>query len=215
MNAFHNFDRIFCINLKDRPDRRKQAEDEFIKFDVSNVEFIDGVVYNGYKDRRRNACVGNHLAHAECFKRAMESKAKNVLIFEDDVEFFWDKLTVHSIIHSGLQTIHSGWCMLYLGINMDRFSAHKYNPYLARIDGGFSTHAYAVSHFFFEEFYRVNSDEKIHHNDVYYAEHFHSEYPCFVTNPLLAGQRESYSDIMGTMMNSSEMMKQRFRDKLV
>jgi GR25 family glycosyltransferase involved in LPS biosynthesis len=214
-NPFEQIDKIYCINLKDRPDRKQQAKEEFFRMEVHNVEFVEGIIFTGYKDKKRNACVGNHLAHAECLKRAQEDKAETCLIFEDDVEFFKSKEDTHEILGQALQYLPKpDWRMLYLGINMDRYSAERYAKNLARLNGGLSTHAYIVNHYLYSKLIEVNSNTEMFHNDVFYAENIHPFYLSFVTNPLLCGQRESFSDIMGTIMNSSEMMKQRFIEHL-
>ena len=50
-----------------------------------------------------------------------------------------------------------------------------------------------------------NLDPKIGNNDVCFADFIHPKYNCFMTWPLVAGQRKSYSDIQKTVMESNNM----------
>jgi len=213
-SPFYFFDQIYVINLESRLDRWRLFQKETDKYNL-NVEKINGVIYTEFKDKKRNACVGNHLAHAECIRKAMKEKANNVLIFEDDVEFFLDKEKTEEILTNAISDLPKDWGLFYLGINMDRFYAHRYGKYLARLDGGFSTHAYAINGYLFDTILKINLDTNVIHNDVYYAENVHNKFPCLVTNPLLIGQRMGYSDIMGCLMNSNDIFLQRFKDKLI
>lgn len=212
-NPFEFFDKIYCINLSDRKDRWIKATEEFNKVGI-NPTRINGILFNEYKDRKRNACVGNHLAHAECINNSINSNAKNCLIFEDDVEFFFARDFIYKILEGAIHCLPENWGLFYLGINMDRYLAHTYSPYLAKLDGGLSTHAYAINHQLFQKLLERNQDTTLLHNDVFYSEVIMKEYSCFVTNPLLAGQRTDFSDIMGTVINSNDMFKQRFKTNL-
>jgi hypothetical protein len=214
MNPFNHFDKIFCVNLPDRKDRREKAEQEFSNMEIK-VEFVDGIIYSGYKDKRRNACVGNHLAHAHCIQIARDNNAKNCLIFEDDIQFFLNKESTYSILDNAIKSLPDDWALFYLGINMDRFYAHITTPYLAKLDGGFSTHAYAINSFLFDKIIAGNLDIKVLHNDTWYTDEIIAYYKCFVTTPLLAGQRTDFSDIEGKIINSNDMFKERFKSNLI
>ena len=212
-NPFQYFDKIYCINLPDRTDRWKLVLQEFEKMDI-NPTRISGVYYSGWADKRRNASVGNHLAHAECIQDAIDNNLNNILILEDDIQFFFTKDFTYNILDNAIKTLPKSWGLFYLGINMDRYLAHTYSPYLAKLGGGLSTHAYAINQPLFYELRDINNNVQTIHNDIYYAEVIMKHYDCFVTNPLLAGQRTGFSDIMGTIVNSNDMFKQRFRDNL-
>lgn len=211
---FNFFSNIFCINLDTRPDRWKSFQKETDIYNMG-VERISGVVYTGHADRHRNACTGNHLAHAECIKKAKQDDASNVLIFEDDVNFFLGKIPTEEVLQHAIESLPSNWGLFYLGINMDVFKAHRYGNYLAKIDGGFSTHAYAINSYLFDTIIRANEDVNLIHNDVWYSQNIHTHYPCFVSNPLLCGQRTDYSDIQGIVMNSNRVFLERFKNNLI
>jgi hypothetical protein len=214
ISSFSFFDAIYCINLETRPDRWRSFQKEIEPYNL-NIERIDGVIYNGYTDRHRNSCVGNHLAHATCISRAKASGARSVFIFEDDAQFFLGKERTEEILQGAIDTLPTNWGLFYLGINLDVYHAHRYGNYLAKLDGGFSTHAYAINSYLFDTLIRTNEDVSLVHNDVWYSEHIHTQYPCFSTLPLLCGQRTDYSDIQGTVMSSNKIFLERFKNNLI
>jgi GR25 family glycosyltransferase involved in LPS biosynthesis len=203
MNPFDKFSKIFCINLDRRVDRWEQAQKEFEKAGIlDKVERFSA--YNlPYATAR-----GNHLSHAACIKKAKENNCENVLIFEDDVEWLNDPLILKRV------DLPTDWDLFYLGINMDRYSATQVNYHLAKINGGYSTHAYAINKTLFDTLIELNEDTKTVHNDVRMAYEIIPNYNCYVSVPLLAGQRDSYSDIQGRRMDSNQVFLERFDQHL-
>lgn len=78
MSAFDYFDKIYCINLKRRPEKWESAIGEFNKLNIfDRVERFDAIEN---KDGKR----GCFESHMNVIKIAKEQNLKNVLIFEDD-----------------------------------------------------------------------------------------------------------------------------------
>jgi GR25 family glycosyltransferase involved in LPS biosynthesis len=114
---FEMFDNCICISLPDQIERRRHIEQHLKAFGVNNWEYIDGVrvddpaVKSWYESGKvkpfpdcfrcgkfncgSNTCnnvllpqqVGAFLAHAAAWKRVVETRARNALIFEDDIFF--------------------------------------------------------------------------------------------------------------------------------
>ena len=84
MNSFDYFDEIYCINLDSRPDRWQHAQLEFKKAGIEDrVQRFSAIKEN---DGR----VGVIKSNLAIVKMAKEKNLKNVLVFEDDVEFIVD-----------------------------------------------------------------------------------------------------------------------------
>jgi GR25 family glycosyltransferase involved in LPS biosynthesis len=79
-----NIDKIFYINLKKRPDRREQIENELNNFELSfeRFEAIETPEFGIY---------GCGLSHLSVLKISKERGYKNVLILEDDFTFVVSK----------------------------------------------------------------------------------------------------------------------------
>lgn len=206
MNPFDFFDSIFCINLDRRKDRWEESKREF-----ESVGILDRVLRFSAIEHE-NSCFGNHLSHARILELANLRGYTNVLIFEDDVNFFPNAL---ENLTKSLNDVPSNWDMIYLGANLDCYPAYKFTTNLARITGAFSTHAYGINFNLFHSLIKINRDFSTIHNDVAYAHKIHPNYNCFLTVPLVAGQRDSYSDIQKKVMSSNDMFQSRLRSNLV
>lgn len=206
MNPFDFFEFIACINLEKRTDRWEESLIEFDKLEITNKVFRFNAIESS------DPCYGNHLSHASILKFAREQKIKNVLIFEDDVEFFAG--AIRNLTNS-IKDLPEDWDMFYLGANLDAYKAYKITPHLAKLTGAFATHAYAVKNTLYDKLIDINMDVTTIHNDVSYASLIHPNYNCYLTLPLVAGQRDSYSDIQKKRMSSNSMFRSRLRSNLV
>jgi GR25 family glycosyltransferase involved in LPS biosynthesis len=204
MNPFDFFNFMACINLERRTDRWEESLIEFDKLGIYVTRF------NAIESS--DSSYGNHLSHASILKFAKEKNLDNVLIFEDDVEFFPG--AKRNLINS-IKDLPEDWDMFYLGANLDVYKAYKITTHLAKLTGAFATHAYAVRHTLFDKLIDINMDITTIHNDVSYANLIHPNYKCYLTLPLVAGQRNSYSDIQKKIMSSNDMFKSRLRSNLV
>jgi glycosyl transferase family 25 len=79
------FDAALIINLAERTDRRKLAENEFKKAGWNDYQFFPASRFEdaaGFKFASWRGCFYSHLG---CFRIAQKQKLKNILIFEDDI----------------------------------------------------------------------------------------------------------------------------------
>jgi len=204
MGPFDYFDKIYCINLDSRPDRWELAKEEFQKACIlDRVERFSAVAMP------ENPARGNHLSHAQCIRKAKEAGAKNVLIFEDDIEWLDNPLELKRVIPELKE-----WDLLYLGVNTERV-CYQESYHLARLTFAYSTHAYAINNTLFDTLIELNEDPKTLHNDVRMSDEIVPKYKCYATIPLLAGQRKSFSNVMNTVMDSNPVFLSRFKDNLV
>ena len=201
--------------MDSRTDRLTHIQTQLSKMGIYNAERQQGMSYSGYNDKSYNACIGNHFAHASCVRKAKELNAENVLILEDDAEFLHQPGYLKSVLSQAIEELPEQWGLFYLGINMDCYLAHKFGKALAKLDGGYSTHAYAINRRLFDRIIQINEDVNVLHNDVYYSAVLMKEEPCFVTVPLLVGQLTNYSDIQGRVVDSNKMFLERFNSNLV
>ncbi len=76
------FDRIYCISIDQRRDRREQVKKQFTGVGLQNrVEFV--IVTRHPENREK----GIFQSHMRCLKKGLAEGADNILIFEDDVFF--------------------------------------------------------------------------------------------------------------------------------
>jgi hypothetical protein len=129
------------------------------------------------------------------------------LILEDDAEFCDDFV---ALFEAWYQQVPDDWDMLYLGGNHNGLKVKQVSEHVGRVTEMYATHAYAV---------RGRAIERIINRlgvmnaqvDVCYAELQKGlNAYCFV--PLLAFQREGYSDVLNTVVNYDFELK-RNQDK--
>jgi hypothetical protein len=76
------FDRIYCISLEEREDRRRAARAQFARVGLEdNIEFV--IV----RRHPSNVEQGIYESHMACLRRGLEAGARNIAVFEDDVVF--------------------------------------------------------------------------------------------------------------------------------
>lgn len=78
MSAYSNIDRIVCINLVNRPDKKSKVSRVFDALQIP-VEFFTA---NRHPQGGRYGCFHSHIS---VIKQAFDDGLDNILIFEDDV----------------------------------------------------------------------------------------------------------------------------------
>lgn len=84
---FGYFDKAFCINLKERVDRKLNVELQFKKIGINQIKFIDGVKIEESGIFKYKGTHGCALAHRKIFDIANKLNIENFIIFEDDIIF--------------------------------------------------------------------------------------------------------------------------------
>lgn len=137
------FDKIYCISVDERTDRRAEAEAQFASVDLSeSVEFV--IVKKHPTDCEQ----GIYESHMHCMKKGLDAGAKRILIFEDDIVFDrFDK----AVLSSGIDFLenHPTWHMFFLGC-MVRESRSTSNPSVLKIKYRSLTQGYVIHHKFAE-----------------------------------------------------------------
>lgn len=188
------FDKIFCINLNSRPDRWKEAEQEFNKHSikVERIAAVEGAKMNlEFPPEIKEGAVGCSLSHFFCIKYAKQLGINKLLILEDDVEFVDN---INELFSEYIKEVPPDWDMLYLGgqhyhgMNLQQVSEHVY-----KCEYTLTTHSVAFNSTVFDMFI----DKLIDITkpcDTHYAES-HKKINAYVIIPHLTWQRQSYSDV--------------------
>jgi len=132
------FDRIYCISLEGREDRRQAATKSFTEVGLSGkVEFV--IV----KPHPLNIEQGMYESHMTCLRRGMETGADNIVVFEDDVIF--DRFDAeHFKQCTQFLRENPDWKVLLLGALIHE--SHKTaNPFIQKVHYQSLAHAYALN----------------------------------------------------------------------
>ncbi len=142
-NVWDFFDRLYCISLQEREDRRKSALKEFSKVGlIDRVEFVLGECHPYDMEQ------GVYESHMVCLREGLEAGAKNIVIFEDDVEF--DRFDPERLrCCTEFLRQHPEWKVLLLGA-LIRSSRETDNPFIQKVRYQSLTHAYVLNRHYAE-----------------------------------------------------------------
>lgn len=189
MNFNDMFELCYCINLDSRKDRWQKTQFELEILDISPERFKAIEHSMGW--------MGCSQSHLSILKEARRKK-KNVFIFEDDVQIInYEK----GILESALNELSDwGWAMFYLGGN-PLAPFHQVSDHLAKLNYAHSTHAYGINKDYLDRIISaIELFEGIYPIDVIYAKVIMPVFGCYITVPMLASQRDSYSNVEKKIM---------------
>lgn len=213
---FGYFDKIYCINLKTRPDRWENCKKQFSLFGVSNFQRFEAVKYNNSKlSKKANAQIGCALSHYQIIKEAKTKNYSRILVLEDDFSFVQSPEILNIELNKSIEQLPLDWHLFYLGAyfvkGYDYQPIEKYSNNLIKVNTGFCTHALSYSLlginkilenlnletesqilYFSKEFEAI---------DWYFVRAFQYENNCFASKEFLCGQLAGLSDIEGKVFD--------------
>lgn len=191
----NDFEKIYCINLARRQDRKSRCEEIFRHFNL-NVTFVDAVDGHSLKNigRLKAGAAGCCMSHRKIYEDILNnSNINKALILEDDVEF--DPELHHKFNKFYLEVPHD-WNMLYLGGNHRNKPIAKVSKHVHRLKKTYTTHCYAVKRDALNMLLHRFSENVIFTMpaDLHLA-YLQKHMPCYGFSPHLAWQRADHSDI--------------------
>ncbi|WP_319587634.1 hypothetical protein [uncultured Desulfobulbus sp.] len=176
------FDKIYCITLESRPDRMREAKNQFALAGLDQrMEFI--VVIKDEANPER----GIYQSHLRCLSLGLEAGARHILVFEDDV-FFRDFSAER--LHQACLFLQatSAWDAFFLGC-LTNGSRQIGQRAVVQVQYRCLAHAYAVNRAFAERIVReqwrgIPFDGLLQSCDARY----------FALRPMCAFQRLTSSD---------------------
>jgi len=140
------FDRAYIINLRERPDRRQEVEQEFQQIGLSipddKVRFYTATRPTERAQFHSIGARGVFTSHRNILELAVKDRLRNVLVFEDDVSFrdVGERFIARLLAQiSGLE-----WDLLYFGYASPP-DEQLSGPLLPWKDITLGTHFYAVN----------------------------------------------------------------------
>jgi GR25 family glycosyltransferase involved in LPS biosynthesis len=226
-NPFEFFDKIFFINLDDRPERRINVESQLKKYNIVAERFPavqltleeneilknEGCVFNSDDrpeySRFAKSCA---LSHLHIILRSKLMNYKNVLILEDDVVF---SDTILKNLHKTLIDLQSQpkWDMFYLGCNP--FGYKKITDNLSISFGAYAAHAYAVNNHFYDTILKIPFKVLPVIDVYYYNLATNPLYKIFMSTENLAWQTPGYSTIEEKTVNYYPIIKKSYKLNII
>ena len=203
INTF--FDKIYCVNLDERIDRWELAKKEFDLMGITNYIRFSAV-------KNENGATGCRDSHIEIIKDAKKNNYKKILIFEDDFTFINTNQTLLNNVLKQLENIN--YHLFYLGATLEKNFGilRKVDENIVNTNFAFATHAYSVNKNIYD--FIINEAPKHPIIDVFYQQHIVRRGGCFISNPMMCVQRETYSDVEKKETNYAAMMLDNFNHVL-
>lgn len=168
--------KAYCINLSDRKDRWDQFVTQRLPFPVERHEAVkDSIGWYGCR-----------VSYLEVL-----AKVEGItLIMEDDCMFLFDWDYISKIT----EQLPADWDLLYFGATLNE-PLKKYSENLYRITKGWTTHAILYNGDKVPK-YVIKETPHIRKIDVFLANEVQTRFNCFITCPLTATQRPSFSNVI-------------------
>lgn len=200
------FEEIYCINLSRRDDRWEKVQRRFRRENLTVTRFqaIDGMhndITNDYRDLCRNLpentlnTTGAYaivLTYISLFKKILEKKQQQVLIFEDDVLFHID---FKALFNEQVEKLPQDWLMWSLGSsqygwnNITYTEDRKfYSPKLP--DRTYGLFAFGIKKEYIEEMIPI-LETMLRPADV---DIYKRSSGIYISNPSICGHDNGYSD---------------------
>jgi GR25 family glycosyltransferase involved in LPS biosynthesis len=195
------FDKIYCINLNQRPERWENCLAEFKKHNIKVERFsaIDGTKVEHY-DNINIGAAGCFMSHLSIFKEMVKNNWSRVLILEDDVVFAKD---FSKRIPNILNNLPPSFDVVYLGASYV-IKGKEINPFLSKVVSAGTTSSYIVSlefaNKFLENYKEINCEI-----DVLFAK-LQKKLNFFISNEPLIWQKEGFSDILNEEVSYESCM---------
>lgn len=193
----NNYEHKFCINLNRRKDRWRNSFKGFSSNNITGVkrfmaEDSHHVECKKIKIKKGVYCLG--LTIKKILLKAKEKGYKEVLIFEDDVEFVenFEKLSENYL--KDIYEYCSDWDMIYFGIDNIK-TPMKVNKNINKIKKGYTSHCMIIRDTVYDMILEnFNKYKYVKEIDVIYGE-MHEYINAYTSSKALCVQREDFSDI--------------------
>ena len=177
----------YVVNLDRRPDRLKEFISKEIPFPVERIQAIDSSLSGepGY--------VGCKKSITQALTIADDRNEYPFAIFEDDCKLIQPWL----VVENAMSQLPVDWDILYFGANLEHLNKkpERYSDNLYRVYDAYGNHgkiygSQRVVRYIIENAYKHKR------MDVFHGIHVCYKFNCYITYPLCAVQRKSYSDIV-------------------
>jgi len=176
------FDKIYCISLDTRIDRRTEAKNQFAQSGL--LDQVEFVVVKKHPDNPEQGIFNSHMY---CLKKGLHAGAKHILIFEDDI--FFKKYRPGTLLDA-VQFLKNEaiWDAFFLGALSSKTTRTKAQS-VARIEYRCLAHAYALKRSFAKQLVQ-ESWRNIPYDDLLRKKCK----LCYALSPMIAFQGVASSD---------------------
>jgi GR25 family glycosyltransferase involved in LPS biosynthesis len=179
------FDEVYVINLPHRIDRRVEMEDQLMAHGIPFTIFP--AIYDP-----ENGIRGLVETMKVLCRHILDKDQKNVIILEDDAQFLVGNPV--AFLKEILPQVPANYHLLYLGLNL-LTRPTRMSENILKVADCYSTHAIAYSQDAVRLVLERLEQVSLKPYDIFMREEVLGHGRAFCTFPMLATQRDSFSDI--------------------
>lgn len=189
------FDRVVYLNMTERTDRNKQMQDELKRWIVKAERFeaLPG----------ETAAISFNKSMCAILHDFLTGKGQFLLVLEDDVTFTTAGMAALKNVFNDIASRR--WSQLYLGGNLWHFPFEMVTKNLARVEGLWTTHACGYTRegaqVIYNAFKSLTESPVVYDDWLAHTIHPTLTPPAYLMFPMAAIQRNSYSNLMGDVVN--------------
>jgi GR25 family glycosyltransferase involved in LPS biosynthesis len=173
-DAWSGFDRIYCISLTHRADRREMARQEFAR--IGLAERVQFVIVDSHPTDSEQGIFESHMS---CLRAGLAAGAQNIVVFEDDILIrrFSPKVLANAI---RFMKSTADWHMFFFGCFVRSSRKTPFESVL-KIRYRCTAHAYVVNRTFAQKLVEIPW-RGVAYDDLLRSmqdERFYACYPAF------------------------------------
>lgn len=203
------FDRIIVINRAARIDRWTHCLEQFLKHSITKFERFDA-----YDHGKIDGWVGGNGGCTSSHRAVLDviayHKWPRTLILEDDFEIIHDDF--HAKFSEMISEVPDDWEMLYLGGHYAEKPQSRVSKHVIRMARMMTTSSYGITWQMAREMAPVIYGSAPIDTQYY---QFHLSHKCYIFQPRLMVQYESFSDLQGYKMNNVPAMTDTNHENMV
>lgn len=189
------FDKVYVVNLKSRTDRRLEMQTELDKCGIP-FEFFDAV-----KDD--NGIKGLVESMKLLFREALDKNFENILVLEDDATFLVDNPV--AFLKEVLPQLPKTYQLFHFGLNL-LVQPKRISENILKVIDCYSTHSICYSKEAMRIILEMLNVVPLMPYDIFIRQEILPRGASYCTFPMLATQRESYSDIEKSIPKWGQLM---------
>ncbi len=202
LNSF--FDRIYCINLDHRTDRWEICEKLFKKFNLEVTRVSPIMIGDESHCCMSKPQLSLFRTHKNLIIEAKNQNLKNVLIFEDDVEFCdevenYNGKPLEERFSSSINFLPNNWNVFFLGSGIYTDNKSLIGGEIYKIGYAMTAHAVSINRDYYDTIIKILDTESDILDNIYCRLMDRNE--TFSFHPNLISQRASFSDIENKYVN--------------
>lgn len=189
--------KAYVINLDSRKDRLKEFTSQAFPFVVERFSAITGE--SGVK--------GCRASHKVILDKGNELP---FVVFEDDCKMVQD----WSAVTRAMTELPENWDLLYVGANLNK-PLKQHSEHLFYLKDAWTTHAIIYGSQRVIDYIKKNMPIDETPIDVFYSKSVLTNFNCFLVSPMVAIQRDSFSDVQNHNSNYEQLMLDNFKSLTV